>query len=120
MVLKTIFWQTMAYKKFAFEQNGAAHAVCMKTFYHKLADRFPKRKMFAIGLVLFDLASLAAVLAPNYQVLASICFLQGIGGALLATASIVLINSSEAPWPDFHAWDVLTVGLLLLICFFCT
>lgn len=62
-------------------------------FGGRLADRFPGRIMFAIGLILFGLASLAAALAPNYQVLATMRFLQGIGGALTAPAAIAILRT---------------------------
>lgn len=62
-------------------------------FGGRLADRFPERIMFAIGLILFGLASLAAALAPNYQVLASMRFLQGIGGALTAPAAMAILRT---------------------------
>src|SRR4249920_3690698 len=45
-----------------------------------LGDRFGRRRMFAIGVGVFTLASVAAALAPNVQVLNIARAVQGLGG----------------------------------------
>ncbi len=44
-------------------------------FGGRLADRFPERPMFLIGLSLFGLSSVAAAFAPSYDVLAAMRFI---------------------------------------------
>ncbi|MBB5158383.1 MFS transporter [Saccharopolyspora phatthalungensis] len=59
-----------------------------------LGDRYGRRRVYTIGLVLFTLASLGCGLAPNGAALIIARLLQGIGGALLVPGSLALINSS--------------------------
>src|SRR6476469_2878457 len=49
-----------------------------------LGDRFGRRRMFIIGLVLFTGASAAAALAPSIDVLVAARAIQGLGGAIIA------------------------------------
>ncbi len=62
-------------------------------FGGRLADRFPERPMFLIGLSLFGLSSLAAAFAPSYDVLAAMRFIQGIGGAITAPAAMAILRN---------------------------
>jgi EmrB/QacA subfamily drug resistance transporter len=59
-----------------------------------LGDRYGRRRIFAIGLVAFTLASLGCGSAPNGVSLVSARIVQGIGGALLVPGSLSLINVS--------------------------
>lgn len=53
-----------------------------------LSDRFGRKRIFLISLVLFAAGSLASGLAPNIQTLIAFRFLEGLGGAcFLPTAS---------------------------------
>src|ERR671919_2027857 len=45
-----------------------------------LGDRFGRRRLFAIGLGIFTLASAAAALAPSIEVLVAARAVQGVGG----------------------------------------
>src|SRR5215218_6040190 len=56
-----------------------------------LADRLGRRRVFAIGLGIFTLASLAAGLAPNTTFLNVARAVQGIGGAIMFAVSLALI-----------------------------
>ncbi len=56
-----------------------------------LADRLGRRRVFAIGLVLFTLASLLCALAPTSFVLNLARAAQGIGGAALFAVSLALL-----------------------------
>src|SRR3982751_6565848 len=48
-----------------------------------LGDRFGRRRMFAIGLGIFTVASAAAALAPSIDALVAARALQGVGGAIV-------------------------------------
>ena len=59
-----------------------------------LGDQFGRRRIFAIGVVLFTAASMLCGLAPNITFLILARALQGIGGALLTPASLAIISAS--------------------------
>ncbi|SFN55722.1 drug resistance transporter, EmrB/QacA subfamily [Pseudonocardia ammonioxydans] len=59
-----------------------------------LGDRYGRRRLFVIGLVVFTLASLACGLAPTGGALIGARLVQGIGGALLVPGSLALIDAS--------------------------
>lgn len=59
-----------------------------------LADRAGHRRLYAAGLVLFALSSLACGLAGNDALLIAARVVQGIGGAALFTTTFALLNSS--------------------------
>ena len=58
----------------------------------RLGDRFGRRRMFALGLALFTLASVACGLAPNSATLITGRLAQGAGGALIGTNVLSLIG----------------------------
>src|SRR5829696_2162750 len=62
-----------------------------------LGDRYGRRKIFNIGVVVFALASAACGLAANIEQLIVARAVQGIGGALLVPGSLALISSSFGP-----------------------
>lgn len=59
-----------------------------------LGDRYGRRRLFVIGLVVFTLASLACGLSPTGGALIGARLVQGIGGALLVPGSLALIDAS--------------------------
>jgi EmrB/QacA subfamily drug resistance transporter len=58
------------------------------------ADRFGRRKVLAIGVGLFALASAACGLAPDTAVLIAARAVQGAGAALLTPASLAILGAS--------------------------
>ncbi len=56
-----------------------------------LADRFGRRRLFAVGLGIFSVASLLCGLAPDPTFLNLARALQGIGGAVMFAVSLALI-----------------------------
>jgi EmrB/QacA subfamily drug resistance transporter len=62
-----------------------------------LGDRYGRRKIFAVGVALFSVASAWCGLAPNIGQLIVARGLQGIGGALLVPGSLALISANFAP-----------------------
>src|SRR5918911_2621605 len=73
--LDTLQWTVNAYS-LAFAAGIIPAAVA--------ADRFGRRRLFALGLVLFAAASAACALASNGAVLISARTVQGLAGALVA------------------------------------
>ncbi|MEU6130234.1 MFS transporter [Saccharopolyspora sp. NPDC047091] len=59
-----------------------------------LGDRYGRRRVFQVGLVVFTLASLGCGLAPTGELLIVARLVQGVGGALLVPGSLALINST--------------------------
>ncbi len=59
-----------------------------------LGDRFGRRRVFAIGVVWFTVASAACAIAPGATVLIALRVLQGVGGALLTPGSLAILQAS--------------------------
>ena len=61
-------------------------------------DRFGKRRIFAIGIVVFAAASVVCGLAPTVEILIAARVVQGLGAALMVPGSLALIavNFPEA------------------------
>jgi EmrB/QacA subfamily drug resistance transporter len=62
-----------------------------------LADRLGRRRVFAVGLGIFTLASLAAGLASDPTFLNLARAVQGIGGAVMFAVSLALVAQEFAP-----------------------
>jgi EmrB/QacA subfamily drug resistance transporter len=58
-----------------------------------LGDRYGRRRVFLVGLVVFTLASLGCGLAPTGAALILARLVQGVGGALLIPGSLALVDS---------------------------
>lgn len=61
-----------------------------------LGDRFGRRRVFAIGVAIFGLASLACAASRDVQQLIAARALQGVGAALLVPGSLALISATFA------------------------
>ncbi len=59
-----------------------------------LGDRFGRRRIFVLGIVVFAIASAWCGLAPNVRQLILARGVQGIGGALLIPGSLAIIGAS--------------------------
>jgi EmrB/QacA subfamily drug resistance transporter len=57
-----------------------------------IADRFGRRKLYAIGLGLFAVSSLCCGLAPNVGLLITARIVQGIGGAAMFSTNTALLS----------------------------
>lgn len=71
-------------------------AVTMVTL-GRFADLYGRRLMFAGGLVLFSLASLACGLAPTVGLLIAFRVLQGLGGAMLMPSTLSIVATVFPP-----------------------
>src|SRR6185312_16298873 len=62
-----------------------------------LGDRFGRRRLFAIGLTVFTLASAGAALAPDMGTLITARAVQGVGGAILMPLSLTMLAGVVPP-----------------------
>src|ERR1043165_4804319 len=58
-----------------------------------LGDRFGRRRLFAIGLGIFTLASPGAAAPPNMGVLVAARAVQGLGGAIVMPLTLTILSS---------------------------
>lgn len=82
-----------------------------------LGDRFGRRAVFSIGIILFTIASLACALAPSLGFLIVARCIQGIGAALLMPGSLSLITtafSGEARGRAIGTWSGFTAIMAAL------
>jgi EmrB/QacA subfamily drug resistance transporter len=57
-------------------------------------DRFGRRRVYTLGILVFTAASLACGIAPNAATLIAARLIQGIGGAMLVPGSLAIISAS--------------------------
>ena len=82
-----------------------------------LGDRFGRRKVFAIGIVIFTVASAAAALAPHVGALIAARAVQGVGGAIVTPLSLTLLAGAvpaERRGTAFGIWGAMSgLGIAL-------
>ena len=59
-----------------------------------LGDRFGRKRIYVIGIIVFTLASMVCGLAPNLATLTVARAAQGVGGALLVPGSLAIISAT--------------------------
>ena len=72
-----------------------------------LGDRFGRRRLFALGLTVFTLGSVAAALAPSVEALNVARAVQGLGGAIVMPLTLTLLSAVVPPEKRglaFGAW----------------
>jgi len=57
-------------------------------------DRYGRRRVFSVGVIVFTAASVACGLAPNVGTLIAARALQGLGGALMVPESLAIITAA--------------------------
>jgi EmrB/QacA subfamily drug resistance transporter len=62
-----------------------------------LGDRFGRRRLFALGIGLFALASAACALAPSVGALIAARAVQGAGAATVTTLALALVSAAFSP-----------------------
>src|SRR6185503_3986799 len=62
-----------------------------------LGDRFGRRRMFALGLSIFTLGSVAAAIAPSIEALNVARAVQGVGGAIVMPLTLTLLSAAVPP-----------------------
>ena len=62
-----------------------------------LGDRFGRRRMFALGLAIFTLGSVAAAGAPSIEALNIARAVQGVGGAIVMPLTLTLLSAAVPP-----------------------
>jgi len=80
----------------------------------RAADLYGRRRIFIFGLGLFTLASLAGGLAQNQVMLVTARALQGLGGAVLAPATLTILTTSfrepKARARALGVWSAVAAG----------
>jgi DHA2 family multidrug resistance protein-like MFS transporter len=78
-----------------------------------VADRFGHRRLFAGGLAVFSVASIACAFAINLSMLVVARAVQGVGGAAILALGIALLRLALGPQRvgQAIAWNALTVAL---------
>jgi EmrB/QacA subfamily drug resistance transporter len=59
-----------------------------------LGDRFGRRRLFAVGLGIFTIASAAAALAPSMGALVAARAVQGVGGAIVMPLTLTILSAA--------------------------
>jgi EmrB/QacA subfamily drug resistance transporter len=59
-----------------------------------LGERYGRRKLFIIGIVLFTVSSAAGAVAPNVETLIAARAIEGIGGAIITPLTLTLLTSA--------------------------
>jgi EmrB/QacA subfamily drug resistance transporter len=62
-----------------------------------LGDRFGRRRVFAVGVAIFTLGSIAAALAPSIEALNLARAVQGFGGAIVMPLTLTILSAAVAP-----------------------
>ena len=62
-----------------------------------LGDRFGRKRMFLVGLVIFTLGSAAAAVAPSIDALIAARALQGVGGAIVTPLTPTILSAAVPP-----------------------
>jgi EmrB/QacA subfamily drug resistance transporter len=79
-----------------------------------LVDRYGRKKMLVLGLLVFALASLGCGLAPSVTSLNIFRAVKGVGAAMLLTAALAVIaNAFPGPRERARAWAIwgMTMGI---------
>jgi hypothetical protein len=74
----------------------------------RVADRYGRRRVFRLGLLLFAAASLACALAPSAVALIAARAMQGVGSALIAPSALALLMAT-APG-SLGVWTAAAAG----------
>ncbi|RCK73040.1 MAG: Efflux pump antibiotic resistance protein [Ignavibacteriae bacterium] len=83
----TLSWVVSAY---------ALSAAIFLIPFGRLADIYGRKKIFLMGLIIFNLFSLLIVFAPSALFLILLRAIQGVGGAMIfATSTAILISATE-------------------------
>jgi MFS family permease len=67
---------------------------CLLMFSGSLADRFGRRRVFQIGLLIFSLGSLLCSIAPSLAALVAFRALQAVGGSMLNPVAMSIIAAT--------------------------
>ena len=62
--------------------------------FGRLADRFGRRQMFSLGVLVFIISSVVAATSSSGNLLIAARLVQGIGGAMMLPTSLSLLNST--------------------------
>jgi EmrB/QacA subfamily drug resistance transporter len=92
-VLRTDLGASLSDLEWTINSYNLAFA-CLMLTGAALGDRFGRRRMFVVGLVVFALASVAAALAPSAEALILARVVQGVGAAVVMPLTLTLISAA--------------------------
>ncbi|MFP3663083.1 MFS transporter, partial [Burkholderia sp. SIMBA_043] len=79
-----------------------------------LADRFGRKRVFTIGIVVFGIASLICGLAPSAPLLIAARFLQGVSAEAMLSCQVAVLSHQFQSGPErgvAFAWWGVVFGL---------
>ncbi|WP_022927971.1 MFS transporter [Patulibacter americanus] len=80
----------------------------------RAGDLLGRKRMFIVGIVVFSLASLAGGLAQSQAMLVAARALQGVGGAIVAPATLAILTTTFREGPEraraFAAWGAVAAA----------
>src|ERR1044072_6970432 len=82
------------------EWTGNAYTLTFAVFLltrAALGDRVARRRIFALGITVFTLGSVAAALAPTVEALILARAVQGLGGAMVLPLTLTLLSAAVPP-----------------------
>ena len=85
-----------------------------------LGDRYGRKRVYMLGIIIFSVSSLVCGLAPSVGILIAARMIQGVGGALMVPGSLALISvmfDGEKRGQAIGTWSTFTTVTTLLAPF---
>lgn len=103
------------FKQLQWIMNAYTLAMCsVLVAMGALADRFGRKRVFTIGIIVFGVASLICSLATNAPILIAARFLQGISAAAMLACQVAILSNQFQNGPErgvAFAWWGIVFGL---------
>ncbi|WP_342612401.1 MFS transporter [Burkholderia ambifaria] len=103
------------FKQLQWIMNAYTIAMCSSLVaMGALADRFGRKRVFTIGIVVFGIASLICGLAPSAPLLIAARFLQGVSAAAMLSCQVAVLSHQFQSGPErgvAFAWWGVVFGL---------
>jgi EmrB/QacA subfamily drug resistance transporter len=103
------------FKQLQWIMNAYTLAMCsVLVAMGALADRFGRKRVFTVGIIVFGIASLICSLATNAPILIAARFLQGISAAAMLACQVAILSNQFQNGPErgvAFAWWGIIFGL---------
>lgn len=77
------------------------------------SDAYGRRKPLLLGIILFSIASLLCIIAPNYNLLLVARFIQGMGAACIGIICIAMVRDQYCPTRSLKILSYIKMALAL-------